>query len=130
VRVRESRRQHWNVHPRGLGYEVSKLLASTESLAPYILYVTSRTGQTTDLQARFPDCEVRFAKLDVSKSDQVDALARKIKEEGHGIQAFVCNGALADDTKGFTAAIAHEMFDVNYRGCLYVRLSVDDAVCD
>jgi hypothetical protein len=42
----------------------------------------------------------------------------------------VCNGALADDTKGFTAAIAHEMFDVNYRGCLYVRLSVDDAVRD
>jgi NAD(P)-dependent dehydrogenase (short-subunit alcohol dehydrogenase family) len=34
------------------------------------------------------------------------------------VKILVCNGALADDTKGFTKEVSDEMFKVNYHGCL------------
>ena len=103
---------------RGLGYEVSKQIAQTESLQPYIIYCTSRKADTTDLKTHFPNSEVRFTKLDVTKQEQIEELAAQIKKEGHPLKILVNNGALADDTRGFTKEIAKEMIDVNYRGCL------------
>jgi carbonyl reductase 1 len=59
-----------------------------------------------------------FETLDVTRAEQIDALARKLKAEGYGLDVLVNNAGLSLD--GFDAEVARRTLDVNFFGTMNV----------
>jgi NAD(P)-dependent dehydrogenase (short-subunit alcohol dehydrogenase family) len=58
-----------------------------------------------------------FATLDVTRAEHIDALARRLAEEG-GVDALVNNGGVSLD--GFDAEVARRTLAVNFHGAMHL----------
>lgn len=99
---------------RGVGKGIVQVLAKQQLNRPLIIYATSRSGASPNIQPSPPN-QVHHAKLDTCDPSSIQALIHSLLEHHPAIDILINNAAVSNDYRE-SPAYAAETVNNNYAG--------------
>lgn len=99
---------------RGIGKGIVQLLAKTQLQQSLVIYATSRSGGTGDVNVATPNV-VLYRKLDITDPQSIKALFTTVGEQHGTIDVLVNNAAISNDYRE-TPDLAAETIRTNFGG--------------
>lgn len=110
---------------RGIGYEISQLLAENNYIVYAGIRANSNTKDLDSLQVKYPDT-LHLIELDVTNDKSIDAAVNKILADENRIDILVNNAGIAiwGSVENVTIDEAKAIFEVNFFGVMRLTQAV------
>jgi len=99
-----------------MGAQVAVVTGANRGIGEAIAHDLGSRGLRVIATSREP--RAGFETLDVTRAEQIDALAQKLKSDRSGLDVLVNNAGASFD--GFDAGVARRTLDVNFFGAMHV----------